>query len=394
MVPETSVTSGRRNGKIVLVATLITVTDPGAGAGPLLAVKDLIDVAGVPTTAGSRAVAEGAGPAGADAACMAGARAAGARLVGKANLFELAYGASGINEWFGTPINPLDPALLPGGSSSGSAVALAEGTAEIAYGTDTGGSIRVPSAFCGTTGLKTTYGRIPMNGIWPLAVSLDTVGPMGRDVAAVERGMSLLEPDFVISRRPARTIGRLRVRDVATDPAIDAGIDQALAASELDVVEITIPEWGRAYRSSVAILDREAVDANRALLEDPTKRAKLGQLVVSRLAEASHVSVRDVAAARSFRAEWQEVLASIFGRVELLVLPTVAFFPPRLEDAPGRHYTTLTNPVNFAGFPALAQPVPTTGPIPASLQLIGPPNAEALLLATGTLIEFAAASLS
>jgi amidase len=151
--------------------------------GIRLAVKDLIDVEGVPTTAGSRALAEAARPADGDAACLAGARAAGAVIVGKANLHELAYGGAGINEWFGTPVNPLDPGLLPGGSSSGSAVAVASGEADLAYASDTGGSIRIPAAFCGITGLKTTHGRIPLAGVWPLAPSMDTIGPMARDVA-------------------------------------------------------------------------------------------------------------------------------------------------------------------------------------------------------------------
>jgi len=175
------------------MTTFITrLPSPPGATGPRLAVKDLIDVEGVVTTAGSRAVAETARPAGRDAACMAGARAAGAVIVGKANLHELAYGGAGINEWFGTPVNPLDPALLPGGSSSGSAVAVADGEAEVAYGSDTGGSVRIPSAFCGITGLKTTHGRISLDGVWPLAPSLDTVGPMARDVAGVITGMTLL----------------------------------------------------------------------------------------------------------------------------------------------------------------------------------------------------------
>src|SRR5580658_8479506 len=154
---------------------------PGAGGGIRLAVKDLIDVAGVPTTAGSQALAATAAAAERDAQCLAGARGAGARIVGKANLDELAFGASGVNAYFGTPVNPLDPGRVPGGSSSGSAVAIADGEADIAYGSDTGGSVRIPAAFCGRTGLKTTHGRISLEGVWPLAPSLDTVGPMARD---------------------------------------------------------------------------------------------------------------------------------------------------------------------------------------------------------------------
>src|ERR1700729_1805989 len=175
------------------MATFITRM-PGSGGGIRLAVKDLIDVAGVPTTAGSRALAATAVAAERDAPCLAGARAAGARIVGKANLHELALGASGVNEYFGTPVNPLDPSLVPGGSSSGSAAAGAGGGASLAYGSDTGGSVRVPAAFCGITGLKTTHGRISLDGVWPLAPSMDTVGPMARDVAGGGGGMRLLGP--------------------------------------------------------------------------------------------------------------------------------------------------------------------------------------------------------
>src|SRR5438477_8328822 len=155
------------------------------GAGVRLAVKDIIDVEGVPTTAGSRALERRAGPAERDAECLAGARAAGARLVGKTNLHELAMLPIGTNPWFGTPVNPLDSDLIPGGSSSGSAVAVATDEADVAIGSDTGGSVRVPSACCGTVGLKTTYGRISLDGVWPLAPSLDTIGPMAADIAGL-----------------------------------------------------------------------------------------------------------------------------------------------------------------------------------------------------------------
>ena len=123
---------------------------------------------GEQTTAGCRAVAGRAAPALRDAACLAGARAAGARIVGRTNLHELALGVTGVNPWYGTPVNPLDPALVPGGSSSGSAVAVATGEADVAYGSDTGGSVRIPAACCGIAGLKTTWGRVPLDGVWPL----------------------------------------------------------------------------------------------------------------------------------------------------------------------------------------------------------------------------------
>src|SRR5947209_4402652 len=214
------------------MTTFITRLD-SSGSGPRLAVKDLIDVEGVPTTAGCKAVAETAAPAEKDAPCMAGARAANARIVGKANLHELAFGATGVNPWYGTPENPLDPALVPGGSSSGSAVAAATDEADVAYGSDTGGSVRIPSACCGTTGLKTTHGRIPLEGVWPLALSLDTVGPMARDVGGVVLGMQLLEPGFEMAGVAPTTVGRFRLQ--GTDPEIDAAIDGALSGAELEV---------------------------------------------------------------------------------------------------------------------------------------------------------------
>ncbi len=154
---------------------------------------------GEPTTAGCRAVAARAVPAMADAACLAGARAAGARIVGRTNLHELALGVTGVNPWYGTPVNPLDPGLVPGGSSSGSAVAVATGEADVAYGSDTGGSVRIPAACCGTAGLKTTWGRVPLGGVWPLSPSFDTVGPLARDVAGLVTGMELLEPGFIVA---------------------------------------------------------------------------------------------------------------------------------------------------------------------------------------------------
>src|SRR3954452_11367320 len=216
------------------MSTFITRLDEG-GDGPRLAVKDIIDVAGVPTTCGSRAIEQTAAPATADAACLAGARAAGARIVGKANLHELAMLPIGSNPWFGTPVNPLDPDLIPGGSSSGSAVAVANGDADVALGSDTGGSVRIPSACCGTAGLKTTFGRIPVDGVWPLAPSLDTLGPMARDIAGVTLGMQLLEPGFTAADAPARAIGRVRTSGV---PEIEDAIDAALRAAEIEVVSI------------------------------------------------------------------------------------------------------------------------------------------------------------
>ena len=362
---------------------IVRLDEPGEG--PRLAIKDLIDVAGIPTTAGSRAVADRATPAAHDAACLAGARAAGARIAGKANLHELACGATGVNPWFGTPINPLDPALVPGGSSSGSAVAVATGEADVGYGTDTAGSVRIPPACCGVTGLKTTWGRIPAQGIWPLAPSHDTVGPIARNVGGLVQGMTLLEPGFAIEPWSPSVVGRLRL---AADPHIDASVDAALAATGWQVVDVDLPEWQSLGWGAAPILMAEAWESDRRLVETAPESVSPGATAFLQMGKA-HAEF--LASAHQAAAEWKRALRAVFERVELLVLPTLGVVPP--EITAGGDDTVLaaaTLPVNTAGVPALAMPVPTPGArVPASLQLIGPWDAEERLLAAAAVVEAA-----
>jgi amidase len=365
------------------VSTFITRLESSAGRGPRVAVKDLIDVEGVPTTAGCKAVADAAEPAEKDAACMAGARDAGARIVGKANLHELAFGATGVNAWYGTPTNPLDATLVPGGSSSGSAVAVATDEADVAYGSDTGGSVRIPSACCGTAGLKTTHGRISLDGVWPLALSLDTVGPMARDVAGLVLGMQLLEPGFQVADVAPTTVGRFRLANA--DPAIDSAIDRALASAELEVVDVDLPGWMKAFTDNGIILIAEAFQADQHLLG----KDGLGEQIGTRIEIGRGITAENVEQAEAGRREWQHELARTFERVEAIALPTMPMFPIPVDSEQEFDLTTGTGSVNLAGNPALAMPVPTDGRLPASLQLIGPHNSEAALLALGRLVEAA-----
>jgi amidase len=164
---------------------------------------------------------------------VAAVRRAGGRIVGTTALTELCWDESGINEALGTPVNPLDAALVPGGSSSGSAVVVARGEADVALGTDTGGSVRIPAACCGVAGLKTTWGRIPLAGVHPLSPSYDTVGPIARDVAGLVLGMQLLEPGF--APRPVDRPVVARIRPPAS-PVADAAVDRALAATGWEIV--------------------------------------------------------------------------------------------------------------------------------------------------------------
>jgi amidase len=372
------------------VTTFITRFDAGGSGGDArgirLAVKDLIDMEGELTTAGCRAVAARAVPAHRDAACLAGARAAGARFVGRTNLHELALGVTGINPWYGTPVNPLDPARVPGGSSSGSAVAVATGEADVAYGSDTGGSIRIPAACCGTAGLKTTWGRISSEGVWPLAPSFDTVGPMARDVAGLVSGMELLEPGFTVAETTGVVIGRLRP---PADPLIDAAVDRLLHQAGGPVVELVAPGWDRATADTALLLVHEAWESNRALAaRDPDG---IGIQVRERLLSGATFEAAAVAAAWSGQQAWTAALTDLLDRVDFVVTPTLSMFPPLLEDGADLLGGRCTLPVNLAGLPALSLPVRTAGPLPASIQVIGPAHSEERLLAAGIWLESAAA---
>jgi amidase len=371
-------------------ATWITPLDPDLDPlarpdGLRLAVKDCIDVAGVITTAGSPVIAEAAEPAETDATCLEIARAAGVRIVGKANLHELCFGATGINPHYGTPRNPLDPRRVPGGSSSGSAVAVADGEADVALGTDTAGSIRNPAASCGIVGLKTTFGVVPVEGVRPLAPSLDTVGVLARNVADLAAGATLLDPRLTDGDLlPSRTAGRFRLPD--TDPTIDAAIDSALIDAGIDVVDVELPGWNDAHAAAIAVLFGEALMVNDDVWRH--HRDRLGADLVERFAFAQAISPGELGDARARREPWRAELAEVLGEVGVLVWPTMAAYPVRIGAG-----VASPNPacpaVNLAGYPAVALPVPSGGLLPASMQLVAPDHHEGRLLATAAAIEAA-----
>jgi amidase len=363
---------------------------------PRLAVKDLVDVRGSITTAGSRAVAAIAEPANEDAACLKRARAKSVAIVGKANLHELAFGAAGVNEWFGTPRNPLDPRRVPGGSSSGSAVAVATEEADLALGTDTGGSIRVPAAFCGVAGLKTTHRRTSLEGVWPLAPRLDTVGPMAKDVAGLRVAMALLDDGFRPLESLAPTglrIGRLFPEGESVDPEIDEVVDRAVAESGLEFEAVRVDQWGRAFEEGTKILYAGAVESNSRILTDPHLYSLLSEPVRRRLEEASRVSQGELEVALDYQVTWQETWRDLFCRFDAFVLPAVGFLPPLLEEAYQHTYTRLTMPVNLAGLPAAVVPVRVKG-LSAGIQVIGAWNQDELCLAVAEVLEGAARSMS
>ncbi|HEY7276039.1 MAG TPA: amidase [Trebonia sp.] len=354
--------------------------------GPRLAVKDCIDMAGLPTTVGCPVVAEMAERAHTDAPVVASAREGGARIVGKTGLTELCWLPSGINHWAGTPVNPRDPRRLPGGSSSGSAVAVATGEADVALGTDTGGSVRVPAACCGVVGLKTTYGRVSVKGVYPLAPSFDTVGPIGADVAAVELGMRLLEPAFRVPDSPGPLVaGRVAGRGGTgeADPAIEAAVDRALAAAGVAVTPV--PGWDAEAATSAfgIIIDAEGFRVNAYLMP------YMGQLspgVRRNIERGARLSRADRLAAEQTKAAVRGTFEALLADFPVLVLPTLLSEPPLLGER-GFALTALTSPVNLAGLPALALPVPAHDGMIASMQVIG--ATEERVLAFGRVIEAA-----
>ena len=356
--------------------------DPDRG-GPRVAVKDCIDVAGTVTTAGSPAFAATATPAWADAACLQGIRTAGLAIVGKTNLHELCFGSTGVNPWFGTPPNPFDESLIPGGSSSGSAVAVAVGAADLALGTDSAGSVRTPAACCGVVGYRPTFGLVPLSGVVALSPSLDTVGALARTVDEVRWVMNLISPLPIAASRDRR-IGRLR--DFPVHPDIDLAVDDALAAAGLRTADVPWPGVDTLTDITTTVLFGEAwIQHGHLLRERPDG---LGAEVAGRLRRAASVTSTALGRARQSMLLVRRQAAAMFQSFDAVALAGYPTAPPRIADrnpAP----VTVAMLAAAAGLPAIAMPVPGPGSIPASLQLVGPAGGDGHLLALARDVESA-----
>src|SRR5580704_4108164 len=207
--------------------------------GAILTIKDLFDVAGEPTRAGSKVLAEEAVPAVRDAPAIRRLRQAGGVIVAKTNMTEFAFSAIGANPHFGTPGNPADRARVPGGSSAGAGVAVADGMCEIAIGSDTGGSVRVPAALCGIVGFKPTKRRVPADGAFPLSYTLDSIGPLARSVADCAAADAVMAGEEAAPFEPT-PLEALRIGIAQGLPL--RGLDEAVAGRLFDAVG----ELGRA----------------------------------------------------------------------------------------------------------------------------------------------------
>jgi Asp-tRNA(Asn)/Glu-tRNA(Gln) amidotransferase A subunit family amidase len=375
--------------------------------GPLhgipIAIKDLLDLAGTPTTAGSIILADRVAEA--DASAVARLTAAGAVIIGKTRLSEFAYSPGSNNAHYGPTRNPWNPAYDTGGSSSGSAAAVASGLAYAALGSDTGGSIRIPASLCGLVGLKPTFGRISLRGAVPLAWSLDHLGPLTRSVADAAL---LLEALAGADPRDSRTSAAAAFSAVGLEAGV-AGLQIGVLRDDGSGGPLGSDEAVAAWRMGLAALDRAGAELvpidlpelealrwlNSALLAMEASafhlhwlRERLGdygdfmrQRILAGFAYAPGAFVR----AQQARAALRERCTAIFERVDLLSTPSQPGGAPPL-DTPA--FITFTAPFNILGWPAISVPVGLTSDgLPLGLQLAGRPWDEATVLRASHVVE-------
>lgn len=361
------------------------------GSGPLdglrFAVKDLIDVEGLVTGGGNPDWRAGGEPAPRSAPAVDLLRAAGATFIGQTVSDELAFSLEGVNVHDGTPPNPAAPDRLPGGSSSGSASAVAAGQADLALGTDTGGSVRIPAAFCGLFGLRPTHGRLSLAGVVPFAPSYDTIGWFARDAAALAATTRvLLGPASgpAITRFVAIE-DAFSLAEPCMSSALKAWLGASLESPRIQVFAEGVSAWREAYR----VL--QGAEIWRKLGPWITRtRPRFGASIAARFRDASEITPEAVA-------QWQPVRAAIAARMQALVppgtalvLPTAPTLPLPLEAdaaAVGDFYARALPLTAIAGHSGLPQVTLPAGPIdglPAGLSLIGARGSEHALIAAAS----------
>jgi aspartyl-tRNA(Asn)/glutamyl-tRNA(Gln) amidotransferase subunit A len=385
--------------------------------GPLhgiaIGVKDAFDVRGVRTTAGSKVIEYVPTE---DAAVVQALEAAGAVILGKLNQHELSYGITSNNPHFGAVRNPWDTERIPGGSSGGSAVAVAADLVFAALGTDTGGSVRIPASYCGVVGLKPTFGRISRVGLVPLAPSLDHVGVLARnvrDTATVFKALVSYDPrDPGSSRHPVVdyspqdniSLQGLRVGFPEKfffdrlDPDVESAVRGAIARAEAlgaDVRRITLPDMDAINACGYIILLAEAAAIMEPYAEE---RSRIGGDVLRLLDQGRCLPAVDYVNAQRLRRKLQLEFAKVWQEVDCLITPTTPNVAPRIGEELVRLRdseqdvravaTRLVRPFNVLGLPALSMPCGLGGQgLPIGLQLVAPPFEEATLLQLGAMLE-------
>ena len=364
----------------------------GDNLGPLhgipVAIKDIIDVAGAPTAWGTRAVPPRIATS--DAALVARLRVAGAIILGKTECLEYAYGVA--HPDVGQTNNPLDPARTAGGSSGGSAAAVADGIVPAAIGTDTAGSIRIPAAYCGIVGMKPSFGLVPLEGVFPLSPSLDHAGPITRTVADAALVLACIGGRAIALEHagPLR-IGVLRQHfptDAANRPVTDA-IEAALAClTDMTLRDVTVPALDDANAVLMDLLLPEAALIHEALAQ--SNAAGYAPATLAQIRAGAALPATRYIRARQRQAEIRVAFDAMFDTYDVLLSPTVPFTAPYedplIEDG-GDSEISATGFANLTGHPSIALPCGYVGGLPVSLQLTGPRGGDELLLSVAQRIE-------
>ena len=392
-------------------AALAAGRDPGPLAGVPFAVKNLFDVEGRVTRAGSLINRDRA-PAGADATAIARLRAAGAVLVGSLNMDEYAFGFTTENSHDGPTRNPHDPARVAGGSSGGSAAAVAAGLVPLTLGSDTNGSIRVPSSFCGIFGLKPTYGRLSRRGAFLFSASLDHVGPFARSSADLAAVYDILQgPDAgdpVCAGRPVEAVSGLLGEDIgdlrlalAGGHFHDNALPEArealrLAAAALGVGRtVDMPEAGAARAAAALITFAEAGNLHLDSLR--TRPRDFDPLIRDRLLAGALLPANWLMQAQRMRRRFRDAVARVFESVDVILAPATPCpaIPIGSETMvlngvtlPARAAVgILTQPLTLIGLPIAVAPIPRPGALPLGIQIIAPPWREDRVLRVAAALE-------
>ncbi len=374
-------------------------------AGIPVSVKDLFDIAGRRTRAGS-VVLDDAPPATRDARIVARLRRAGAIIVGKTNMTEFAYSGLGINPHYGTPRAPYDRTTgrIPGGSSSGAAVSVSDGMAAVGIGTDTGGSVRIPSAFCGLTGFKPTAHRVPLEGAYPLSFTLDSIGPLAHSVACcatVDAIMAGVAPAPLVPRAP-RGLRLLapsnHVRD-ALDDTVATAFEAALGAMRaagavIDEVRFAAFDRLPAVQGKLNITAAEAYWWHRTMLA--AHEARYDVEIARRLHGGAAITAAEYIDLLRARTGYIEAFTNESDGYDALLWPTVAVVPPPVAPlvADAAMYARVnalvlrnTSAVNVLDGCALSLPLAAAGGAPVGLMVVGLQGEDATLLRIGAGLE-------
>ena len=354
-------------------------------SGVTFAVKDNINVAGTASGMGCAAY-ENVDDARRSAPIVQRLIDSDFQLVGKLVMHELAFGMTGVNNHSGTPINTLYPDLIPGGSSSGCAAAVASGDVDVAIGTDTGGSIRLPAACCGVVGFKPTYGRLNRDGVSPKTSSLDCVGPFARNVTLIEQAMQAMDATFVSTyQSQAITFG---VLDVECEPSTQAEFEVALqrisALTNVRIQKISLPGMEEAFNAGMIFIASEAF----AEFGDLPKE-QLGSDIAARLQAASDIDLDQIEHARQIQKAFTQEVSRALLDIDAILLPTLPSKPLELEAAKNGAIdlasSALVRPFNVSGHPAISLPVASVNPF--SVQLVGALNEDEKLCAIAKQLE-------